>query len=345
MIQIKIYDKSYNPVTSFNTGEFTGLQYKKTLNQIGDASFTLSISNSKVSSESVQNYNRISIIENGVVRWNGYIIEKQITLNTVDIKCKELTGILAKRICDVGYVMNGNAGVLVSNILNAINSSDPTGITMGVTDVTTNINMTFSSQDILSILQNIASSTNSQFILNADRTLDFKSNIGTDKSTSVKFEYNILQTQQANILKFSVSDSGDSIVTRSFGNNATLSSTQIDTILKNKYGTLEKYNNFSQTNNQANLDAMTLSVISDTLYSPSLDLIPGTEDNFEIGDVVSINIKNKLVLIEDTFQILEKSVKIINSQKSITVKINQLPQDITNTIKDLQRQVNLLITN
>lgn len=345
MIQIKLYDKSYSPLTAFNVGEFLNLQYKKTLGQIGDASFSIDLANSKVTEVTLQNYNRIEILENGITQWSGYIISKQITFNEVDIRCKELIGILAKRLTPDAYVLSGTASSAITTLLTMVNSADDTGITAGVIDAPGSINMTFNQQDVLSVIQSIADNVGAQFKVNDDRSLDFKLSIGEDKSGSVKFEYNTIQPQQANIVKFQVEDNGEYIVSKSFGANSTLTSAQLDAVLSAKYGLLEKFNNFTEANNQTNLDALTLSKIVGSLYSPALDLIPGELDNFDIGDTVSINIKNKLVLINDTFQILEKSVKIVNSQKSISVKINTLPQDILNTIRDLQRQVNLLITN
>lgn len=345
MIQIKLYDKSYTPLTTFNVGEFLNLQYKKTLGQIGDASFGINLSNTKVTDITLQNYNRIEISENGVIQWSGYIVSKQITFNEVSIRCKELIGILAKRLTPDAYVLSGATNTAVTTLLSMINGADDTGITAGVIDAPGTINMTFNRQDALSVLQSIADNVGAQFKVNDDRSLDFKASIGTDKSSTVKFEYNTLQPQQANIIKFNVEDNGEYIVTQSFGANSSLSSTQLDAVLSARYGLLEKFNNFSQANNQTNLDALTLSKIYGTLYSPTIDLIPGELDNFNVGDVVAINIKNKLVVINDAFQILEKSVKIINSQKSISVKINDLPKDIVNTIRDLQREVNLLITN
>lgn len=345
MLQIKIYDKSYTPLTAFNVGEFLNLQYKKTLGQIGESSFGINLANSKVTEITLQNYNRIEILDNGVTQWSGYIVSKQITFNEVSIRCKELIGILAKRLTPDAYVLSGDASTAITTLLSMVNSADDTGITAGVIDAPGTINMTFNRQDALSVIQSIADNVGAQFRVNDDRSLDFKLAIGTDKSGSVKFEYNTIQPQQANIIKFNVEDNGEYIVTKSFGANTTLSSAQLDAVLSARYGLLEKFNNFSQANNQTNLDALTLSKIAGTLYSPTLDLIPGELDNFNIGDTVSINIKNKLVVINDAFQILEKNVKIVNSQKSISVKINDLPQDIVNTIRDLQRQVNLLITN
>lgn len=345
MIQIKIYDKTYTPLTILNSGEFNALQYKETMGQIGDASFTIDIANTKITDITLRNYNRLEVLDGGVVMWTGYIVSKQITFNTVSVQCKSLIGILAKRLTSNAYVLTGNAGTAVATLLSAINAIEDTGITMGVTDVVATVNLTFNQQDVLTALQNIADAVGAQFVVNKDRTLDFKLSIGEDKSSSVKFEYNTIQPQQANIIKFNVEDNGDRVVTKSFGANTSLTSSQVDALLQAKYGLLEKFNSFTQANNQPNLDALTLSKIMDSLYSPALDLAPGELDNFNVGDVVAINIKNKLVVINGSFQILEKNVKIVSSQKSMSVRINELPQDITNSIRDLQRQVNLLITN
>lgn len=345
MIQIKIYDKSFNPLTAFNVGEYGGLNYKKTVGQIGDASFTLDINNEKVSEPTLRNYNRIEISKDGAVEWLGYIVSKKVTFNQVSVQCKELVGILSKRLVGDNYTLSGNAGTAVGTLLALINGTEATGITMGRTDVSDTINMTFNQQDALGILQNIADSVDAQFIVNPDRTLDFYRNIGEDKSADVLLAYNILQPQLANLTAFDVEDNGESVVTRSFGKSTSLTSMQNDSALQTKYGILEAFNSFTQANTQGNLDLLTASKLTDTLFSPTLNLTPGQADDFDIGDLVAVKIKNKLIDIDDTFQILEKSVKIINGQKTISVRINELPQTIVNSIRDLQKAVNLLITN
>ncbi len=344
MRQIKIYDREYNPLTAFNVGDYGGLTYRKTVGQIGDASFTLDINNVKVTEVNLRNYNRIAIEEDGVVKWNGYIIDKKINFNQVTVQCKELIGILGKRLVPDAYTLSGDAGVAIATLLSYINGIEDVGIIMGETDVTTSINLTFNQQDALSILKNIADTVGAQFKINDDRTLDFMMNIGEDKSSDVILAYNILQPQLANLTAFDVDDNGDNIVSRSFGKTSTLTSMQDDSGLRGKYGLLEQFNPFDQANTQGNLDALVSSKLSDTLFSPTLNLTPGQDDNFEIGDLVTVKISNKLISIDDSFQILEKSVKIVNSQKSISVKINKLPQELANIIKDLQVKVNLLET-
>ncbi len=346
MLQIKIYDRTRTALTAFNLGEFGGLTYKKTLGQIGDASFNLDINNAKVTEVNMRNYNRIEILNAGVVEWSGYIVSKQINFNQVMVQCKGLIGILARRLTADNYTLSGNAGTAVGTLLAAINLTEDTGIVMGATDISTSINLTFNQQDAFSVLQKIADTVGGQFVVNdIDRTLDFKTTIGEDVSADVSLEYNIIQPQLANITNFDVQDNGDPIVSRSYGKTPTLTSMQDDAALKTKYGILEKFNSFSEANTQGILDALTLSKISDTLYSPTILLTPSDNDDFDIGDLVAVDIQNKLINIADTFQVLEKSVKIVNSQKQISVKINQLPQDITKNIRDLQRQVNILETN
>ncbi len=345
MIQIKIYDKSFTPLTTFNNGEYTGLNYRKTLGQIGEAAFVVPLENDKVIIENVRNYNRIEILDDGVVQWLGYIVTKHITFNQVEIQCKEMIGILGHRLVSSGYPISTDGATAVSDLLSYINGIDDTGISMGLSDVSATVSMTFNQQDALSILQSIADNVGAQFKVNEDRTLDFKMNIGTDLSSSIQLEYNTIHPQQANLLNFDVSDNGENIVTRAYGINSSLSTQQDDTGLQAIYGILEKFDSFTQANDLTNLEALTRSTLSDTLFSPTLNLIPDEADSFNIGDLVTISIKNKIVDIDDTFQILEKSVKITGSQKTISVKINQLPQDIVNTIRDLQKKVNLLETN
>lgn len=345
MIQIKIYNKAFVPITTFNVGEYGALQYRKTLRQIGDCSFTLDSDNTKITPASIRNYNRIEVSVDGIVEWVGYIVSKTITLNIVTIQCKELIGILGKRLTPDAYTLSGNAGAAVGTLLAMINAGDPTGITMGATDISTSINMTFNQQDALSVLQNIADNVGGQFIVNNDRTLDFKSTLGEDVSSTVRLEYSVLRPQQANITKFEVSDNGENIVTKSYGAATGITSAQDDLTLQGLYGILEKFNLFSQANSQPNLDALTASKLTDTLYSPNVTLNPGEGDNFNICDIVGVYIQNDLIDIDDSFQVLEKSVKIKSGQKEIAIKINQLPQDIVNDIKELQKKVGVLETN
>lgn len=346
MIQIKIYNKDFSEITAFNEGEFGGLEYKKGLNKIGDASFVLDISNSKVTEGSMQHYNRVQIVIDGVIEFTGLILQKNIDFNTVTVRCKELIYLLKKRVVEDNYNLSGQAGTAIETLLAYLNADDDTGIEFGGSDVTTTVNMTFNSQDAFSILDSVANSVLGQFYIDSsDNKLYFKADIGTDKSSSVVFRYNITQPQLANILRFQVDDNGEEIVTESFGKSDALTSVQDDATLKTKYGKLQVANNFAVANVQANLDGLTSFEISDSLFSPDISLSPTVADNFVVGDTVKVTINNKLVDIDDSFQVLEKNVRIVNKRKQISVKINKLPKDITTEVSKLQRKVKLLENN
>jgi len=344
MIQVKIYDKNHNPLTTFNVGEYSSLSYRKTLGQIGEASFTLELTNQKVTEANTRNYNRIEITHDDHFEWSGYIIKKRVTFNTVTIQCKETIGILAKRLTVDHSVNNGNPITLLGNLITAMNIIDNTGITLGDTDAFANINMTFNQQDMFSVVQAIAEVCQAQFKVDNAGKLIFKTSIGVDRSSEVSFKYNVLQPQLATILNFDVEDDGDNLVSRSWGKNDPVISQQDDATLITKYGVIEKFTTFSEANNASMLDKQTQSILSDTLYTPTIVITPYQEDDFDIGDTVNINIQNKLISINGNFQILDKSVKIVNSEKQISIKINKLPKDITDSIKSLQRSINLIET-
>jgi len=85
--------------------------------------------------------------------------------------------------------------------------------------------------------------------------------------------------------------------------------------------------------------------LQDTVYAPEMKLVPTVEDNFVIGDIVHIRIKNKLVDIEGDYKVLSKSVSIEGEQKLMTLKINELPQNVANDIADLRNRVEVLENN
>jgi len=344
MIQIKIYNKAFSALTAFNQGEIGALSYKHSLTDIGSCDFILDINNSKVTSANLQNYNKIEVYNGSVVEWVGYIVKKDISLNKVTVRCKSLIGLLKKRLVGDAYTISGNAGTGIQNMLTAINASEDTYIAWGATDIVTAVNLTFGNQDALTVLKKVADVTAGQYIVDTDRKLYFKSVIGDDLSASVSFIYNVVNPELANILAFNVSDDGDDIFTKAYGKSDTLSSTKTNTTLKNKYGTLETYKNFRVANVQADLDALTNNEINDALYSPQLDLSPDVVDNFYVGDIVNIEINNKLVSISGNYQIVEKSIKIVNGQKMITVKINSRTIGVVNKIRDIESRVALLET-
>jgi hypothetical protein len=300
VIAIKVFDKSLSPLTTFLEGEFSNLSYTQTLGEIGDCSFALDFTNAKVTEANLQHYNRLQVMEDDTVLWSGFIAQKTVKFNLVEVRCKELIGILKKRLTD-SCTLNGQAGAAIGVLLGIVNSGAPSGIVMGEQDVTAAVNMTYDRQDAFSILTSIAAAVDAQFEVTTDGELNFKMQIGRDLSATVIFRYNVGQIAQANILKFEVDDSGDEIVTKAYGKSSSLGSTQTAAALQTQFGLLEAFRNFQVANTQSDLDALTASLLTGPTYSPAIDLAPSVPDNFSVGDTVRVQIANKLIALDDAY--------------------------------------------
>ena len=57
---------------------------------------------------------------------------------------------------------------------------------------------------------------------------------------------------------------------------------------------------------------------------------------------MTVTIKNRLIDIEDVYQVLEKQVNFTNAQKRISVRISSNPTDLVRIISKLKRNVDLL---
>lgn len=339
---IKIYDKDFSPLTALSEGDFSSLIYSRVLGGIGDCQFNVILAKEKITEANINLYNRIEIIEDGVVKFVGIIIHKTVNLDTALVKCLELTYILKHRLVGATYSINTNINTAVTNLLNTINGVETTGISLGTLGASGNINSTFSRADAFTILKQIIDVTENQFILSNDRKISINSMVGEDKTASVILRYDIGIISASNILTFRVEEDGENIVTKVYGESGSFTSAQTDNTLKNEYGLLEKYHDFRVANTQTVLDEFTLADIRDKIYSPTLELNPETADNFDIGDRVRIVLKNSLVDIDDSFQVLQKKVEYIGNQKKLTVQINDLPNSLAIKLADRDARLSLL---
>jgi len=341
MIQIKIYSKTFVKLATFVEQDFTGLQHQRARAEIGDCSFTIKLNRAKMSDANLNLYNRVKIIEDGVVKFTGIITQKIVKLDTADIRCRELPFILKKRLVGNAYTLSGAVNDVVTTLMNDINASEDTGISIGTLSGIGTVNLTFNRADAWTVLKQICEATGNQFEIK-DRTLTVAPQIGTDKSSSILFRYNVDQIANANLMSFEVEDDGENIVTKSYGKSDALTSTQTDVTLQGKYGTIERFKDFRVVNTQGVLDEFTQYEIADRIYSPKLSLKPNVNDNFEMGDLVKIRLKNPLVNINDTFQIMQKSVKFNGDQKVISIRINDLPNLLVQKLADRDKRLELL---
>ena len=323
--------------------DFNSLRYSSKVNEIGRAHFIVRLDNAKATEANLRHYNRIEITDSdGTVRWNGVISKKNVRINQVTIECLSLLHILDKRLTADSDTLSGNANTKIAGLITTMNSSEDTKIENGVQDVATSIDITFNRNRILNAIRVIADAVNAQFEIDMDMKFNFKVTVGSDKSSSILFQYNTDQIQAANIIEFNVDDIGTEITSKVYGKANTLTSAKEDATIKSNFGLQERSKNFIEPNDQATLDGLTERSTIDEQFSPQITLIPSVADNFEAGDVVSVKIKNKLIDIDTTYQILEKKVQLVNGQKQINVRITSQPTDFVRQVKELQNTVDLL---
>ena len=346
-MKIKLYDKSFTPITtlinSSSASDFNNLNYKNQVNGVGDAGFVVRIDNPKITTASVKHYNRVEILDDdGTVRWAGVIVNKKIDLNLIAVKCYGLAHVLDKRTTGDAEVHSGQAGAEATELLTSANSAEDTGISAGTLDVTTAVNITFNRGKVLQAIKSIADAVNAQYIVKHDRKLYLQEIVGQDLTASVLFRYEYDKPELANILQFDIEDDGKSIVSKSYGKANALSSTQEDAGIKTAFGLLEEFKNFSEASDQTTLDNLTAGNNQDSGLSPTIALSPTVGDNFEAGDVVRIILDNGFISIDTEYQILEKSVKIANNQKLITVKLNLEAKDFIADFRKMKADLELL---
>jgi len=349
-MRIKIYDKDYNLLTtlinSSSASDFNNLKYKNKVSDIGDASFLVRVDNAKITTTTLAHYNRVEITDDdGTVRWTGLIVDKNVKLNTIEVKCYSIAYIMNKRVTGASEVHNGQANTEIEAILSNLNSAEATGITAGTLDLTTAINLTFNRGKAWQSIKSIVDGVDGQIIINNDRTLDFKSVVGNDLTASVIFRFEIENPELANILNFNVADGGRDIISKTYGESGALTSTKENAVIKGLYGLLEEYENFREINDQATLDNSSENNNKDSQLSPSIRLSPKVTDNFEAGDIVVIKLDNDFIELDGNFQIMEKSVSIINNQKMIVIKINDEVGTFTDDFRNLKTNVDLLNTS
>lgn len=339
---IKVYDKNFAQLTTFTEQDFNNLVHQRTQGEIGDCSFMVDAKGLKISEANINLYNRVRIYDDGVAVFTGVITQKNINLNTVNIRCRELPFILKKRVTLANYTLSGTITDVLTTLLTDINAIEDTGISIGTLAGVGSVNLTFNRSDVWTVIKQICESTGNQFQIDTNGKLNVAVSLGLDLSASVFFRYDINQITNANIFTFEIEDDGDSIFTLAHGVSQGFTSDQPNTGLIAQYGLLENFKDFRVVNSQPVLDQFTTLEIADRIYSPKITLKPNVVDNFSIFDLVRIKLRNSLVNIDDSFQVIQKKVKYVGDQKTIELRINNLPNYLVKKLADRDKRLTLL---
>lgn len=344
MKNIKIYDNDYNPITTLHEGEFNDARHLKRFHQIGDCRFTVRLDNEKINNESTKLFNRVEIIEDGSVRFIGLITRKNISLNTATIMCRELTYILRKRLVDNEFTLNDTTENALNGLLTYINNVEDTGIRAGdMSNAVGEVNVTYNRKNAFDILREIVEGTGNEFRLNEDGDIDVAENIGDDKTDSVVLRYERDLPNASTLISFDIEESGEDLTTKVYGKSKELTGDYEDVSLVEDFGLLERFKNYRTIEDQDTLDNFIKKDIIGKLHSPSVELIPEIDTDFDIGDDIRFILKNEIVDLDETFKVTQKVVQYRQGgQVSINLKVDDLPNYLAEKLADKERRISLL---
>lgn len=353
MYSLVLYDRVFNEVTKIFTPNIYDLSYSNELSKAGSASFKIRVLDPKANPVNLKLFNRIIIYKGGKGKFIGYIDGLRATINEIEVTCTGMLGLFDKRLYTAG-INNTEAGIAFFNILSNTNAYDDTGILQGETDIPNIVNnVQFQRSKVLAAWQKIANMFGAEFKVNIDRTLDFKQHIGLDKSEEIILQYNVNQINVANVFGFDVDISGKDMANRVTGIRTGGSVIKDDLTSIGDFGLLEEAPNFSQTNNNTDLENETTNYVNDhksEFYTPSIQV--NTEkidaDLLELGDTIRVFLSNGFVVVNSNHRIIKKEIKVSNNDTEqvnlglIPEGINLLPSTFVDDIIGMQKRLALL---
>ena len=365
---IQVYGYNFSSVlTTLTFGyDFYNFEYKIEVSKAGGAKFTMEAKNLKATPTNLKMYNRVVIYKGTVPKFVGYIEKLDVTLNEISIECIGLLGLFKKRLHS-GTFNSTTAQAAFYSILTTLNAANDTEVEAGEVDVNLSIDeLEFIRTQVFSAWDKLASQAEAEYQIrpaldvsgNLHFYLDFKYQLGSDKTDSVYLRYLSSQINSATIVDFQVEVDGGDIVNKvtgvtKNGAGSTLTSTQQDAASIVEFGQLEDTVSFSETLSQTDLDTETAAHVNqhkDEIYTPkiAIDLVKIDESNISLGDLVRVDLNNGFVVLSENNRVLRKTIKLSqNGNEEITVTIqpegaNLLPSSFFSSIVDIENRVRQL---
>lgn len=356
MYFIRLYNKSFTPITTLLQTDVVDFQYVTELNKIGSASFKIPVKHPKSTTTNLSVFNRVIIENETGGKFIGFIEEISADINMLEVRCLGILGLLKKRLTSAN-ISGQDAATAFFSLLSATNGSDDTGIIQGVSNFSYTINsLPFSRSSIFDAMVKIAEMAgNKEFTVDPlTRILDFKTAIGLDLSAVVTLFFDVNQLERSSVYDFQVTVSGKEVANSVTGVGNALTSTKTSAPDIASVGLLETAQSFSQTANSGNLDDETqnyLNAHKTVLYTPSVKINTKKIDAsiINVGDIVDVYLNNGFISLNLTHRIVKKQVTITDTgEEDLAVDLidstrNILPQlPLIGDISSLLKRVSLL---
>ena len=354
-----IYDYDFgNALTTVFWGDdFYDLEYTTEVNKPGGAKFSLTVLNPKATTTNFKMYNKIIIERDGVGVFIGYIENIVATVNEISVECVGMLGLFNKRL--FSKVFHTGAGDTAQDaffeILTTLNGVSDTGITVGTTDIDYDIDrVEFQRTPVLTAWRNLAELAGGEFAINTDKTIDFLTRLGTDKSASISLRYNVNQINSANLREFNVEVQGKDTFNKVTGiRKGGTTDTYSDATSISNFGMLEIAVNQAQLDSGTDLTNAMTSYIDQRkieFYSPKVVIDERKIDitSLELGDTVKVDLNNGFMTLALNERIIKREIKVSdNAVEVVQLGLiastgNLLPSSFLSDIMNIEKRVDLL---
>ena len=355
MYTVQIYTPDFTTLltTMFYGQDIYNFKYASEINKPGGAGFSVNVRNVKATPSNLTMFNKVIIARDNVEIFIGYIESIQASVNIIDVVCVGMLGFFNKRLATASY--SSTVQDTVFSILTATNSLDDTGISIGTTDISQNLNnLELSRSTVLAAWQKLANLANGEIEITPAKELNFKQRLGTDNSANVLLKYVVTQINDSNLLDFEVEVQGKDMANQVTGiRDGGLTSTDSDATSIANYGLLEKAVNFSQTDNGTDLDSEVANYLDRhkiEFYAPKVVVNSERIDiaNLNLGDTVRLKLDNGFMSLDINERIIKREVRVSdNLTEQLELGLmpetgNLLPSDFFNDIITLSNRVSLL---
>lgn len=341
---IKLYTFNGTPITNLRQDSYESLVVETSIGNDGFCEFSVRADNSLITPDSIKMFTRVKVFEGAKCVFFGYITENNYDLQVVKIKAVSISAILKEKIAG-SFTAGATYATVIGQIITAMNALGDTGISVGTISMAGTVIKTYSNKDTVDyVLKDLLGSY--QMYIDPDGLLQVAQVVGVDRSASVVFKYDIRQIENSSLVNFSVRESGQGIVTRVLAmDNASGQTLVNDATLQAKYGVIDAVKTYYSVAGVPALLVEGQRDIQDRTYTPDITLSPKVADTFNVGDTVSVIIYNKFVNINTKYQILQKTVAYMGTQKQIKVKLNDNSKDFLDYIKEQDKRITQLQNN
>jgi hypothetical protein len=364
MIQyvVKIKDKS-DVVILCQIVNPRDLNYSKAINGSWKGSFFIRYDDINATQANFQEFNRVDIYEQwDNIEYNifeGVIQGYEAGFEGVEVMISDFSYLFERRILfDSAYSASAEpVNTTLENIIDLLNTKDDMGITLDLEDIlTVNVNKEWNrGENFLKILKDLVGECIGEWQVK-NRKLQFKAQIGTDRTVPqtleyLDFRYDIFNPSENSILNAIVTVDSKDLANAVLGKSGNDYSTATDAASILKRGRIESTESFDTTalgglpDQTANY--LELNKDNAKFYKVTPNTTKLTFKDIDIGDLIPVfvNTGSDLLAFDEDFRVVKISNRTTDNSLELNVefaKTAQYEKTVLDDIKDLKDKVNQL---